>query len=58
LKRLEDSAATTQGVTPLSKAEESLKDLKVEDTSGINIDVSSVSTQTSAAIAGVSASLS
>ena len=44
LGRLEDGAATTQDVTPLSKVKESLKDLKVEDISGINIDASSVST--------------
>jgi len=44
LRRLEDGASTTQGVTPLSKAKESLKILDVRDMSGINIDPSSVST--------------
>jgi len=44
LGRLEDDTATAQGVTSLSKAKESLKILNVEDTSGINIGASSVST--------------
>jgi len=44
LRRLEDGASTTQGVTPLSKAKESLKILDVRDMSGINVDSSSVST--------------
>ena len=44
LRRLEDGASTTQGVTPLSKAKELLTILKFEDMSGINIDPSSVST--------------
>jgi len=44
LRRLEDGTSTTQGVTPLSKAKESLKVLNVEDTLGINIDPSFVST--------------
>ena len=44
LRRLEGGASTTQGVTPLSKAKESLEVLKIEDISGINIDTSSVRT--------------
>ena len=44
LRRLEDGASTTQGVTPLSRAKESLKFLRVEDMSGVNVDPSSVST--------------
>jgi len=44
LRRFEDGASTTQGVTPLSKAKESLKILDIRDMSGINIDPSSVST--------------
>jgi len=44
LRRLEDGTSTMQGVTPLSKAKESLKVLNVEDTLGINIDPSFVST--------------
>ena len=44
LRRLEGGASTTQGVTPLSKAKESLKFLNLEDTSDINIDPSFVST--------------
>jgi len=44
LRRLEDSAATTQGVTPLSKAKESLKVLNIEDILCISIDVPTVST--------------
>ena len=35
-----DGASTTQGLTPLSKAKESLKILKIEDLSSINIDAS------------------
>ena len=44
LRRLKDSAVTTQGMTPLSKTKESLKVLNVEDTLGISIDAPSVST--------------
>jgi len=44
LRRLEDGASTTQGVTPLSKAKELLTILNVEDMPGFNIDLSSVST--------------
>ena len=44
LRRLEDGASTTQGVTPLSKAKESLKFLNLEDVSDIKIDPSFVST--------------
>ena len=44
LRGLEDGASTTQGVTPLSKAKESLTILNVEDMPGFNIDPSSVST--------------
>ena len=44
LGRLEDSAATTQGVTPLSKAKESLKVLNIEDIFCISIDAPFVST--------------
>ena len=44
LRRLEDGASTTQGVTPLSKAKESLTVLNVMDMSGINIDPSFIST--------------
>ena len=44
LRCLEDGASTTQGVTPLSKAKESLKILNVKDMSGIDIDPSFVST--------------
>ena len=44
LRRLEDGASTTQGVTPLSKAKEFLTILDVEDMPGFNIDPSSVST--------------
>jgi len=44
LRRLEGGASTTQGVTPLSKAKESLKVLRVEDISGVNFDPSFIST--------------
>ena len=44
LGRLEDDAATTQGVVPLSKTKESLKILNVEDISSIKICASSIST--------------
>ena len=44
LRRLEESAVITQGMTPLSKTKESLKVLNVEDTPGISIDAPSVST--------------
>ena len=44
LKRLDGGVATAQGVTPLSKAKESLKVLNVKETFGIGIDPSSVST--------------
>ena len=44
LRRLENGASTTQGVTPLSKAKELLKVLNIEDVFGINIDPSSIST--------------
>ena len=44
LRRLEDGASTTQGVTPLSKAKESLKVLNVDDMFGVDIDPSFVST--------------
>jgi len=41
---LEDRAATPQGVTPLSKAKESLKVLNIEDISSVSIDAPFVST--------------
>ena len=44
LGRLEGGTAAAQGVTPLFKAKESLKVLNVEETLGIDIDPSSVST--------------
>jgi len=44
LRRLEDGASTTQGVTPLSKTKEFLKVLNIEEMFGINIDPSLVST--------------
>jgi len=44
LRRLEGGASTAQCVTPLSKAKESLKFLRVEDMTGINIDPYFVST--------------
>ena len=44
LRCLEGGTSTTQGVTPLSRAKESLKVLRVEDMSGLNVDPSSVST--------------
>ena len=44
LRRLEGGASTTQGVTPLSRAKESLKVLRAEDMSGVNVDPSFVST--------------
>ena len=44
LRRLEASAPTMQGVTPLSKAKESLKVLNIEDISRISIDAPFVST--------------
>ena len=44
LRCLEGGASTTRGVTPLSKAKESLKVLNIEDMFGINIDPSFVST--------------
>jgi len=44
LRRLEDGASTTQGVTPLSKTKEFLKVLNVEDMFGVDIDPSFVST--------------
>ena len=43
LKRLEEGASTTQRMTPLSKAKEFLKVLKIEDVFGINIGASFVS---------------
>jgi len=44
LRRLEGGTSTAQCVTPLSKTKEFLKVLIVEDTSGINVDPSFVST--------------
>ena len=44
LGRLEYGAPTTQGVTPLSKAKESLEVLNIEEIPGININASSLST--------------
>ena len=44
LRRLEDDASTTQGVTPLSKVKKFLTVLDVGDMSSFNIDPSSVST--------------
>ena len=44
LRRLEDGASTTQGVTPLSKTKELLKVLNVNGDSDINIDPFFVST--------------
>ena len=44
MRRLEDGASTTQGVTPLSKTKEFLKVLNVEDVFGVDIDTSFVST--------------
>jgi len=44
LRRLEDGASTTQCVTPLSKAKESLIFLNVKDMPGINVDPSFIST--------------
>ena len=44
LRRLEDGASTTQGVTTLSKTKEFLKVLNVDDMFGVDIDPSFVST--------------